>query len=178
MFVSHEVVVGISYDLAVARLTHLMNPERLHRAAETAYEGGLQTGLRVGPLGGEVGLSKLVRLQALQPTRRESATTVSLRWEATGITGELFPALDADVVVTRRTDHTVSLRLLGSYRPPFGRAGAALDRALLGHVASATVRSFVAYLATLLADEAADQAQRHYRTAVARAVPTTDPRPA
>ena len=39
------------------------------------------------------------------------------------------------------------LTMAGSYRPPLGSLGEALDRAVLRRVATATIRSFVAQVA-------------------------------
>jgi len=45
------------------------------------------------------------------------------------------------------------LQLSGHYRPPLGRAGQALDEALLARVARATVRSLLRRLARALEEE-------------------------
>jgi hypothetical protein len=77
-----------------------------------------------------------------------------LRWEATGAAGELFPVLDADLTLTPDVEGRSRLGLVGSYRPPLGRAGAAVDRAIMNRVALATVRSLLDNIADLLADTA------------------------
>ena len=79
--------------------------------------------------------------------------TVALRWEATGMTGGLFPALDADIRISAEQRESVTVTLTGSYRPPLGMLGAELDRLLLRAVATATIR-------TLLARTAADLGQQ------------------
>ena len=118
--------------VAAARLTHFVNRGALRSASETAYLGGQVAGLRVGPFGGVRGLSKLVRVQFAEPVRRDNLVTVPLRWEATGTAGELYPVLDADLTLTGDGAGQTRIRLDGSYRPPLGRTGAALDRAVLG----------------------------------------------
>jgi hypothetical protein len=45
------------------------------------------------------------------------------------------------------------LTLAGSYRPPLGSLGHALDRVILHRVAVATIRDFLARVAAQLADE-------------------------
>jgi hypothetical protein len=152
MFASHEVALDAPYEAATARLVHLINWGALHSVSEAAYEGGWQALVRVGPFGNEPGLSKLVRVRVLNPVRRGTTMTVSLRWEATGPAGELFPVLDADLILMREGEARSRLRLLGSYRPPLGRAGAALDRTIMNHVAVATVRSLLDNIADALAD--------------------------
>ena len=57
--------------------------------------------------------------------------------------GGLFPALDADLELTALSEDATILRLAGAYRPPLGKAGAALDRAVLQRVAAARIRAFI-----------------------------------
>lgn len=141
MFAAYEISLDTPYEVVCTRPGHLINRSPLRNLSSAVYQGGLDTVVRVGPFGGTRGLSKLVRLQALDPVRRDGKTTVSLRWEATGGAGELFPVLDADLTVSPDGDDRSRLDLVGSYRPPLGRAGAALDRAIMGRVAEATIRS-------------------------------------
>jgi hypothetical protein len=154
MFAAHEVMIEARYGVAAARLIRLINWGALRRASEAAYEGGLEAVIRVGPFGGARGLSKLVRVRVLDPVRRGAVMTVSLRWEATGVAGELFPVLDADLTLMSEGDDRSRLGLIGSYRPPFGRAGAALDRAIMGRVAAATIQSLLDGVAAAIADPA------------------------
>jgi hypothetical protein len=153
VFAAHEVTVAARVEVAAARLTHFVNRGALRSASETAYLDGQVAGLRVGPFGGMRGLSKLVRVQFAEPVRRDDSVTMALRWEATGTTGELFPVLDADLTLTGGGGRT-RIRLDGSYRPPFGRTGAALDRAVLGRLAAATIQSLVESVADAVADPA------------------------
>jgi hypothetical protein len=156
MFTRQDVMVDAPFEVAAGRLARLITRGALRGVSDVAYEGGIEVLLRVGPFGGTRGLSKLVRVRALEPVYRESVMTVSLRWEATGIAGDLYPVLDADVVLAREAENWSRLRLIGAYRPPFGRAGAALDRAIMGRVATATIRSLVEGLAAAIADPALD----------------------
>jgi len=154
MFAAHEVMIEAQCEVASARLVHLLNWGALRGASEAAYEGGLEAVIRVGPFGSERGLSKLVRVRVLDPVRRGVTMTVSLRWEATGVAGELFPVLDADLTLMPEGDDRSRLGLVGSYRPPFGRAGAAPDRAIMGRIATATIRSLLDRVAAAIADPA------------------------
>ncbi len=154
MFADHEVTVAVRYDQAAARLARLISQGALDGVSLAAYEGGLEMYLRVGPFGNSRGLSKLVRARALDPVRRGATMTVSLRWEATGVTGDLFPALDAELILMREGENRSRLGLIGSYRPPLGRAGAAVDRAIMGRVATATIRTLLERLAQAIADPA------------------------
>lgn len=154
MFASHEVILDAPYDVASARLAHLINWGTLQSVSKTAYDGGAEALVRVGPLGGAHRLSKLVRVRVLDPVRHGVTMTVPLRWEATGLAGELFPVLDADLILTETGDGGSRLELVGSYRPPLGRAGAMLDRAVMSRVAAATIRSLLDEVATAVADPA------------------------
>ncbi len=153
MFAVHEVTLGIQPTVAAARLVSLATGDGLEKASEAAYEGGLAV-LRVGPLGGVRGLSKLVRVKILEPVERGGTLTVPLRWEVTGAAGDLFPVLDADLILARNGGDQALLALAGSYRPPLGKAGTVLDRAIMHRVATATIRSLVHSLAEAIARSA------------------------
>jgi hypothetical protein len=154
MFAAHQVAIDAPYDVVCDHLNHLLNWGVLHGVSEVAYEGGLETMLRVGPFGATWGLSRLVRVHSLKPIRRDGETTVALRWEATGVTGDLFPVLDAQLTLAPDGEQRSRLELVGSYRPPLGPAGAALDRAIMGRVAEATIRTLLERAAAVLADPA------------------------
>ncbi len=152
MFAAAEVTVETGFGAADARLTRLINLGDMHAPSEVAYEEGIATLMRVGPFGSARGLSKLVRVRLLEPIRRQDTLSIPLRWEATGATGELFPVLDADLVLSAAGPDRVRLALTGSYRPPFGRAGAVLDRAIMHRLGTATITSLLASIAESLAD--------------------------
>lgn len=154
MFTVHEVTIEAPFEAATARLVNLLHRGAFSGACEAAYEGGLTAVLRVGPLGGHRGFSKLVRVCFLEPARHGATITIPLRWEATGAAGELFPVLDADLILTRHGDHQTLLTLTGSYRPPLGRTGAVLDKAIMHRLATATIRSLLENLSDAIAHPA------------------------
>ena len=142
MFIGAEVRLGLGFKAAQARLDNLTRGGLLRHASDDAYRG-LGSGLaRVGPLGTAPGMSKLVAVRFGEMTVREDVAIVAMRWEATGPGGALFPALDADITLTKGRDDTSILAVWGVYRPPFGGLGAGLDQAVLRRVAQATVRTF------------------------------------
>ena len=145
MFAGDELRLEVSFALARARLSRLIESGALFGPSEDAYGPSLT---RVGV----AGVSKLVRVQARELTWTDSSAGVALRWEATGAGGGLFPVLDADLTLAPDGEGTV-LRLAGVYRPPLGSVGEALDRAILHRVADATVRTFLARVAAQLADQ-------------------------
>jgi hypothetical protein len=167
MFAAHEVTVAASFEPAAARLINLLHQDALRGVCEGAYEGGLAVVLRVGPFGGTRGLSKLVRVCFAEPVRRGAVITVPLRWEATGAAGELFPVLDADLILARHGADQSLLTLTGSYRAPFGRAGAALDRTLMHRVATATIRSLLKGVSSAITQPAAQPQPAHGASAPA-----------
>lgn len=157
VFNVQEVTVEAPFQPAATRLTRLVTGGGLDSMSEAAYEDSLMV-LRVGPLGGARGLSKLVRARFLEPAQRGATLTVPLRWEATGVAGDLFPVLDADLILASDDSDRVRLALAGSYRPPFGAAGVALDKAIMHRIAAATFRSLLESLAEAIADPAASPA--------------------
>jgi hypothetical protein len=150
MFVAAEVLVDLGFRAAEARLADTVRGGLLTGVSEGAYGDGLTGLVRVGPLGGVKGVSKLVRVHVLDVVTRGESAVLALRWEATGPGSQLFPVLDADISLTPAGEHATRLSLAGSYRPPFGAVGAGLDRAVLRRVADATVRSLLARVADVL----------------------------
>lgn len=171
MFVSAERMLAVAAGEARSRLAGLVRDGSLSASSDSAYQGGLDQ-LRVGPLGGLRGASRLVRVQTLDPIYRDEAMSVGLRWEAIGVTGLLFPALDADITLSPEDGRSSRLALVGCYRPPFGALGAGLDRMLLHSAAELTVRSFINVLAGYLenAGSAAEEAPSDWNTGPQTAV--------
>lgn len=154
VFATDEITAEAPFEVAAVRLVNLLHRDALSLACEGAYQRGMTAVLRVGPFGEKWGFSKLVRVCYLEPVRRGATVTVPLRWEATGATGELFPVLDADLILTRHGDEQTLLALTGSYRPPFGRAGAMLDKAIMHRLATATFRSLLGTISAAIAHPA------------------------
>jgi hypothetical protein len=76
--------------------------------------------------------------------------TLGVRWEATGVTGGLFPVLDANIRLSGESSQSSRVVLTASYQPPLGLAGAGLDRLVLHKVATATIGTFLARAASAL----------------------------
>ena len=124
-------------------MSKLVHDEILTEASEGAYDSGLVGLVRVGPMGDVPGMSKLVRVYARDLVTHEDRALLTLRWEATGFGGGLFPALDADITLTPAGQGTSRLALDGAYRPPLAALGAGLDRMILNRVAMHTARSLL-----------------------------------
>jgi hypothetical protein len=148
MFVAEDVTIGTGSGVARARFAYLLHGSWLAETSQAACEGGVAGLLRVGPAGPVA--AKLVRVCFLDPVYRGEVMTVGLRWEAAGAAGGLFPVLDANLSISPAGDEVARLALAGSYRPPLGRLGAGLDRAIMHKVAVATVRCLLHSVAEAL----------------------------
>ncbi|HEX2321831.1 MAG TPA: hypothetical protein VHJ18_22860 [Streptosporangiaceae bacterium] len=146
MFVADEVPLSIGIDAARMRLANLISGGMLDTASREIY---LEHGVALLPVGPARGLSRLVQVRMRGLVTHGDTTVLPLRWEAGGTTGNLFPVLDADLSL-RPAGHQAVLRLDGTYRPPLRAVGAALDRAVLRHVAQGTIRAFVRQVASAL----------------------------
>lgn len=154
MFIASRHTIGLPPPAARARLANLVTGSGLHRASHTAYQHGLDVLIRVGPLGDAPLTSKLVAVRFLEPVERDGVTTVGLRWEATGPAAGLFPVLDANLTLTPEGEDRTELAVTGTYRAPFGRVGAALDKALLHRLASMTMAALLTELAAAITSPA------------------------
>lgn len=150
MFARAELVLNVGFSEAESRLAGLTRSGWLTGASEGAYDSGLVGLLRVGPLGDVRGASKLVRVYVRDLVRKDDSAVLTLRWEATGAGGAMFPALDADITLTSAGENLARLTLDGAYRPPLAALGAGLDRAILNRVATATVRTLLGQIAAVL----------------------------
>jgi hypothetical protein len=152
MFVAQDLTIGTGSRAAQARFENLLQGTWLAQMSQTACEGGVAGLLRVGPAGPVA--AKLVRVNFLDPVYRGDVMTVGLRWEAAGAAGGLFPVLDANISISPAGDETARLTVAGSYRPPLGRLGAELDRAVMHRVATATMHCLLRSVAEALASPA------------------------
>ena len=146
MFVGDEVWLDVSFAIVRERLTQLSESGALFEPSQDAYTGLARVG--VG------GLSKLVRVQVRELSWTDRSAGLALRWEAAGPGGGLFPVLDADLRLDALGEGTV-LTMAGSYRPPLGSLGEALDQAILHRIAAATVRGFLARVAAQITGQPA-----------------------
>ncbi len=107
--------------------------------------------VRIGP-GGPAWLGKVVAVHLGTPVESTDGLVIPVTWEATGPSG-LFPRFEGELRVSALDPARSELHLSGRYRPPLGRAGHALDEALLARVAHATVRSLLRRLAHVLEEQ-------------------------
>ena len=174
MFIARELIVHAECGTARARLAQIASATGLASASQAAYHDGLTHLIRVGPLGDTPGVSKVVAVRVLDPVYRDDLMTVALRWEATGAAGGLFPVLDANISLAPAAEHATRLALTGSYRPPLGRIGTALDKAILNRVAAATIHGLLHSIAGALTSPAATSYPADHTSPRWRPVPATD----
>jgi hypothetical protein len=168
MIVSDSARLEVGFAVAQARLANLAHESTLLTASRHAYGEGM-TAVRVGPVGAAPGLSKLVEVRCRDLVTRGDTAVLTLRWEASGAGGGLFPALDADITLSPDGEHASILKLDGAYRPPLGGLGAGLDRAVLHRVAMATIADFIGRIADAIVHPAESTAPAHGLAATAEA---------
>jgi len=117
MFIHASLELPIPAATAAQRLYATL-PRGLSELSDEAYAAGLQMQTRVGPLGDTPVLSKKVRLDLLEPIPVTDGLRVPLRWVATGVTGRLFPALDADLDITAIDEQRCVHTAVGRRRRP------------------------------------------------------------
>src|SRR5262249_24929012 len=146
--------MSVGFAEATAGLSAMVSNGWLKQASADAYESG-RTGLaRVGPRGDVTLLSKLVEVRVRDLVTHDGSAVLTLRWEATGYGGGMFPALDAGIPLTPAADGTSLLTLDGAYRPPLAAIGTALDKVILNRVETSTMRSLLAQIAKSIASKA------------------------
>lgn len=148
MIVEARVVAPASLQAVSTRLRPLLLGPDLAAFAASAAGDAEPILMRAGV----AGVRKQVAVQALEPSYRPDRVVIAMRWVATGVTGELFPTLDGNLELRSLTDDTTEVSLVGSYRPPLGRAGEVIDQLVMRRVARRTLQSFVARLARAVAD--------------------------
>jgi len=83
-------------------------------------------------------------------------TSIALRWQATDSPG-LFPAMNGELKVYPLSFDETQVELVGSYDPPMGVLGSAVD-AVVGHrIAEASVHRFVRAIVERLRQELASE---------------------
>jgi hypothetical protein len=152
VFIRATLELPVAAASAIERLDAALARHRLDEVSDDAYAAGLVVLTRVGPFGEIAGLSKTVRLELLTPRQVDRGIRLQLRWVATGATGQLFPALDADLDLLAVDEQHCALSINAVYDPPLGALGAGIDRILLHRAARATVRALLRELGHTLTE--------------------------
>src|ERR1700760_4977583 len=121
MFVAHDVLLDVAFDVAQPRLVSLASSRAFVEASRAAYLEGLTSLIRAGPdgrgPGGAEPTARLARVRFLPPVERADTTTVGVRWEASGVRVGLSRARAPDIPRPAASEHTTTLTLSGVYRP-------------------------------------------------------------
>jgi hypothetical protein len=123
----------------------------LEEWADIAYRDGEELRATVGP--GPNSRAKTVRLDIGMAEVRRSGIIYPVTWTAVGASG-LFPRLSADLVLSHVGKSRTRVALEGTYDPPLGPIGRAIDRLALRNVAEATIQDWVDRVATAVSDGA------------------------
>lgn len=144
MFVQYSTTVPLDLG-TVERRMHDVGSE-MGELADIAYREGEELRSKVGPASV---VAKSVALEIGTPQLQKRGLVYPLRWTAVGAES-LFPDMRADLILTQDGMDRTTMTLSGTYDPPLGVVGRALDRVLLGRVAEATVRNWVDRLAAAI----------------------------
>ncbi len=144
MFVQYSTNVPLGLG-TVERLMHDLGSE-MDELADIAYREGEELRSRVGPASV---FAKSVAIEIGTPQLQKRGLVYPLHWTAVGAES-LFPDMRADLILTQDGMDQTTITLSGTYDPPLGVVGRALDRVLLGRVAEATVRNWVDRLAAAI----------------------------
>ena len=143
MFLADQRLCSVSIGAARARLADLVTRGWLTTASAASYQDGIGHLLWTGTPDDPPGLPQLAQTHFIEPVHREDSTTMGMRWEATSVTGGLYPALDANITLTAEGNQLTRLTLNGVYRSPLGTLSAAPERVLLNRSATTTIRSLL-----------------------------------
>ena len=145
MFVHYETEVS----LPMAEVEHRLDQIRsdLGSWADVAYREGEELRARVGPGAGSV--AKEVRLEIGIAEIHRSGLIYPVGWSATGAE-RLFPRLSAELSLSHVGRDRTKITLDGTYQPPLGTLGKAVDRVLLRGVAESTVKTWIDRMAAAL----------------------------
>lgn len=108
-----------------------------------------------GPL--DVGAEIAIEVLGIEETRSANGrglSKIGIAWKAAHRPG-LFPTMRAELLVYPLTSTETQLELAGTYNPPFGVIGDAIDAAGLARLADETVTNFVQAVARFLRGPAA-----------------------
>ncbi len=126
-------------------------------ASERARELGGKLHAHVGPI--DVTADIAIEIGPMDETSLASgrpALRIPLAWKAAR-TPRAFPVMQAELTLYPLTSTETQLELAGTYEPPLGPIGKAIDSAVLHKLAEASVLQFVQEIARYLRDTLREQ---------------------
>jgi len=154
MFVDEVLVLDMPVAAAQDRLLALHADGGVQDVATHAFREG--HALLRGD--GFTGWTDQVAVHSVPAYLRGATTILPLRWVVTGTTGDIFPAIDANLELDGTPDDRARLTFRGSYRPPWGQQGFVLDQQRLERAVDATATGLLYRVAEALFAE-----QVHFR---------------
>jgi hypothetical protein len=124
-----------------------------HSAATRANELGAELRVRIGAieLAAEVEIQVVAITDARSPDDRP-ALRLDLTWASVRRPG-LFPAMTGSFWVYALAPRETQIEFVGTYDPPLGVLGDAIDALAMHRIAEASVQRFVSDIASLLRNE-------------------------
>ena len=148
MFLQHSTTVNAPLSRVERSLERVRS--NLEGWADIAYREGEQLRARVGP---NATLAREVRLDIGGAEVHKVGLVYPVHWTATGAT-VLFPELNAELILSKTGADSTNLTLRATYDPPLGALGRLADRAVLRHVAEATVADWMDRMSAALSSDA------------------------
>ena len=94
-------------------------------------------------------VGKDVEVELDQPFDGNDVVSLPIRWKATW-PAAAYPSFDGELELTRLTDGSAELWLMGRYQPPLGAIGRAIDRSVLHTLANDSIRQVLTSMAARL----------------------------
>jgi hypothetical protein len=94
-------------------------------------------------------IGKDVEVELDAPFDGNDVVSLPIRWQATWPSGA-YPGFDGELELTRVSDGSAELWLVGRYQPPLGAIGRMLDRAVLHTLANDSIRQVLDAMASRL----------------------------
>lgn len=139
----------VNQPYATVRREVLADPQALFRLATSGGKNS-QLHVRIGAL--ELGADIAIEVRSIEekcaPLERPS-TRLVLEWRSLR-SAALFPLMKATLTIYPLTPTETQLELAGTYDPPFGALGDAIDAVALHRFAQSSVTSFVREISTHL----------------------------
>ena len=124
-----------------------------HSAAARAHHLGAELRVRIGALeiATDVEIQVVEVLNARSPDDRP-ATRLDLTWQSKRRPG-LFPEMTGSLWAYPLAPRETQIEFIGTYDPPLGLLGDAIDAVAMGQIAEASVQRFVSDIASFLRAE-------------------------
>lgn len=140
----------VNQPYEIVRRAVLADPQALFAQATSATKDKATLHIRLGAF--EVGAGIEIQVGGVEEKREpltRPSTTLAIEWRGHRRAG-LFPVMTATLAIYPLTATETQLELSGSYQPPLGVVGGAIDAVALRRLAQESVSAFVRDIATYL----------------------------